>query len=190
MLYRTTPRAEATILKRGRELYAFWLRADAAMAALTPPQPPITRENTAASASSLSTSFWRLATVASGAAAASARAAAAVSSERMQNRTGPNPIRSAAASIPHTAANLHGQIGAIKQPLDGAAIVAATGGGIQIHDVQRLKSFRLPIQRNGDRIGQADAFGGVFAAHQLHAGTVAKIEGRNGDHACTSRSQA
>lgn len=42
-LYRTTPRGEATILKRARELYAFWLRADAAMAALTPSQPPITR---------------------------------------------------------------------------------------------------------------------------------------------------
>ncbi len=43
VLYRTTMRGEATILKRARELYSVWLRADAAMAALTPPQPPITR---------------------------------------------------------------------------------------------------------------------------------------------------
>lgn len=43
LLYRTTVRGEATILKRARELYSVWLRADAALAALSPPQPPIKR---------------------------------------------------------------------------------------------------------------------------------------------------
>lgn len=43
VIYRTSPRTEATILTRMRELYPFWLLADEAMAAQTPPQPPITR---------------------------------------------------------------------------------------------------------------------------------------------------
>jgi len=42
-IYRTSPRTEATILVRARELYPIWLLADEAMAALAQPQPPITR---------------------------------------------------------------------------------------------------------------------------------------------------
>lgn len=42
-IFRTAPRTEATILVRARELYPIWLLADEAMAALVPPQPPITR---------------------------------------------------------------------------------------------------------------------------------------------------
>lgn len=41
-LYRTTPRSEASILKRLRELLPVWVRANAALAALTPPEAPIT----------------------------------------------------------------------------------------------------------------------------------------------------
>ena len=37
------PRSEATILKRARMLYPVWVRANAAMVALTPTQPPIAR---------------------------------------------------------------------------------------------------------------------------------------------------
>ncbi len=43
LLFQTTPRTEATILKRARELYPVWVRANAAMAALIPPQPEILR---------------------------------------------------------------------------------------------------------------------------------------------------
>lgn len=42
-LYGATPRTEATILQRGRDLYPVWLRANAALAALTPAQAPIKR---------------------------------------------------------------------------------------------------------------------------------------------------
>lgn len=42
-LYATNPRTESTILKRLRELLPVWERANAALAALTPAQPPITR---------------------------------------------------------------------------------------------------------------------------------------------------
>ena len=42
-LYANSPRTEATILKRLRELLPVWVRADAALAALTPSQPPIVR---------------------------------------------------------------------------------------------------------------------------------------------------
>jgi len=42
-LYATTPRTEETILKRARELYPVWRRANQAQAALTPSQEPITR---------------------------------------------------------------------------------------------------------------------------------------------------
>ncbi len=42
-IYRTSPRSEGTILVRARELYPIWLLADEAMAALVPPQPPLTR---------------------------------------------------------------------------------------------------------------------------------------------------
>jgi len=42
-LYATNPRTEASILKRARMLYPVWLRANAAMAALSPTQPAITR---------------------------------------------------------------------------------------------------------------------------------------------------
>lgn len=42
-VYRVTPRSQATILKRARLLYPVWVRANAALAALTPAQPPITR---------------------------------------------------------------------------------------------------------------------------------------------------
>ena len=41
-LYRTTPRSEASILKRLRELLPVWARANAALAAMTPTQAPIT----------------------------------------------------------------------------------------------------------------------------------------------------
>lgn len=43
-LYANSPRTEGTILKRARELYPVWVRANTALAALTPAQPPITRE--------------------------------------------------------------------------------------------------------------------------------------------------
>jgi hypothetical protein len=43
MTYRVNPRTESTILKRARELFPVWERANAAMAALTPTQAPITR---------------------------------------------------------------------------------------------------------------------------------------------------
>jgi len=42
-IYRTSPRTVATILERARALYPIWLLANEAMAALTPPQPPLTR---------------------------------------------------------------------------------------------------------------------------------------------------
>ena len=42
-LYATAPRTEATILKRARDLHPVWVRANAALAALTPSQGPITR---------------------------------------------------------------------------------------------------------------------------------------------------
>ncbi|MBI3880343.1 MAG: hypothetical protein HY301_09815 [Verrucomicrobia bacterium] len=42
-LYATSPRAEGTILKRARDLYPVWVRANTALAALTPAQPAITR---------------------------------------------------------------------------------------------------------------------------------------------------
>jgi hypothetical protein len=38
-----SPRSEPTILKRARMLYPVWVRADTALAALTPAQPPIKR---------------------------------------------------------------------------------------------------------------------------------------------------
>jgi hypothetical protein len=42
-IYRIVPRSEPTILGRARGLYPIWVRADAALAALTPPAAPITR---------------------------------------------------------------------------------------------------------------------------------------------------
>lgn len=42
-LYGESPRTEETILKRARELYPVWERANGAMVALTPTQPPIAR---------------------------------------------------------------------------------------------------------------------------------------------------
>ncbi len=42
-LYSTNPRSESTILKRLRQLLPVWERANAAMAAMTPAQPPISR---------------------------------------------------------------------------------------------------------------------------------------------------
>ena len=42
-LYSTKPVAEASILKRARMLYPVWVRANTALAALTPAQPPVTR---------------------------------------------------------------------------------------------------------------------------------------------------
>lgn len=42
-VFRVSPRSENAILDRARALYPIWVRADAAMAALTPSQPPITR---------------------------------------------------------------------------------------------------------------------------------------------------
>ena len=42
-LFGTQPRTESTILKRARDLYPVWVRANAAMAALVPTQPPIVR---------------------------------------------------------------------------------------------------------------------------------------------------
>lgn len=42
-LYSTKPVTEASILKRARMLYPVWVRANVALAALTPPQPEITR---------------------------------------------------------------------------------------------------------------------------------------------------
>lgn len=42
-LYRNNPRSEASILRRARELYPVWLRANTAMAALLPAQPAIVR---------------------------------------------------------------------------------------------------------------------------------------------------
>ena len=43
-VYKTSPRAEGTILKRLRDLLPVWERADAALAAMTPPEPPIQRK--------------------------------------------------------------------------------------------------------------------------------------------------
>ena len=42
-VYAVSPRTEVSILKRARMVYPVWLRANAALAALTPSQPPITR---------------------------------------------------------------------------------------------------------------------------------------------------
>ena len=42
-LYAVNPRTESSILKRARMLYPVWVRANTAMAALTPAQPAITR---------------------------------------------------------------------------------------------------------------------------------------------------
>lgn len=57
-LYAVPPRTEASILKRLRMLLPVWVRADAALAALTPPDPALTRKvggttYTAASAKAL-----------------------------------------------------------------------------------------------------------------------------------------
>ncbi len=43
-LYRNDPRAEASILRRARELYPLWMRANTMLAGVTPPRPPVTRE--------------------------------------------------------------------------------------------------------------------------------------------------
>jgi hypothetical protein len=64
-LYATSPRTEATILKRLRELLPVWTRANVAMAALSPTQPPIVRmvggvAYTATSAKALLDSFTNL----------------------------------------------------------------------------------------------------------------------------------
>jgi len=40
---RTRPRSEDSTLTRAREIYPVWVRANAALTALTPPQPPIVR---------------------------------------------------------------------------------------------------------------------------------------------------
>lgn len=42
-VYQISPRTEGTILERARALYPVWVRANTALAALTPSQPPITR---------------------------------------------------------------------------------------------------------------------------------------------------
>ena len=42
-LYAVAPRTETSILSRARMLHPVWVRANTALAALTPPQPPITR---------------------------------------------------------------------------------------------------------------------------------------------------
>ncbi len=42
-VYGVTMRSESTILERARMLYPVWVRANTALAAMTPPQPPITR---------------------------------------------------------------------------------------------------------------------------------------------------
>lgn len=42
-VHAVVPRTEPTILKRARMVYPVWMRANTAMAALTPTQPPITR---------------------------------------------------------------------------------------------------------------------------------------------------
>ena len=42
-LYANSPRAEGSILKRLRELLPVWVRANSALAALSPAQPPIVR---------------------------------------------------------------------------------------------------------------------------------------------------
>ncbi len=42
-VYQISPRTEGTILERARALYPVWVRANTALAALTPAQPPITR---------------------------------------------------------------------------------------------------------------------------------------------------
>jgi len=42
-VYQISPRSEGTILERARALYPLWVRANTALAALTPTQPPITR---------------------------------------------------------------------------------------------------------------------------------------------------
>lgn len=42
-VYAVSPRTEGTILERGRMLYPLWVRANAALAAMTPPQEPIKR---------------------------------------------------------------------------------------------------------------------------------------------------
>ena len=68
--------------------------------------------------------------------------------------------------------------------------IPVTGGRGEIDDMQRQKALRLPVQRYSHGIRQANAFGGVFATDELDTGAVAKIDGRNGDHDCTSRSQA
>ena len=42
-VYAVSPRTEGTILERGRMLFPLWVRANAALAAMTPPQDPIKR---------------------------------------------------------------------------------------------------------------------------------------------------
>jgi hypothetical protein len=42
-VYQITPRSEGTILERARALYPVWVRANTALAAMTPALPPITR---------------------------------------------------------------------------------------------------------------------------------------------------
>ena len=42
-IYRVYPRSESTILQRSRLLHPVWVRANTAMAALTPTQPPIVK---------------------------------------------------------------------------------------------------------------------------------------------------
>ena len=61
-LYANSPRTESSILKRLRELLPVWVRANTALAALTPSQPPIVRvvggiAYTAASAKALYDSY-------------------------------------------------------------------------------------------------------------------------------------
>ena len=42
-VFQISPRSEGTILERARALYPVWVRANTALAAMTPAQPPITR---------------------------------------------------------------------------------------------------------------------------------------------------
>lgn len=43
-VYQINPRTEGSVLERARALYPVWIRANAALAAMSSPQPPITRQ--------------------------------------------------------------------------------------------------------------------------------------------------
>ncbi len=75
----------------------------------------------------------------------------------------------------------------VEHARDERGLFAASGGRVEIHDVQRAEARRAPAARHGERVGLAHALVFVRAAHELHARAFAQVECRDRDHRRTSR---